>query len=44
MKTLPSKRNDQVKIISKTHFEKLGDMIKSLKNERNSFKDQVKKP
>ena len=42
MKTRPSKEMIKLKYISKTHFEKLGDIIKSLKNERNGFKEQVR--
>ena len=37
----PFEKDEQVKIISKTDFEKLGEMIKSLKNERNGFKKQL---
>ena len=38
----PFGKDEHVKIISKTDFEKLGEMIKSLKNERNGFKEQVR--
>ncbi len=38
----PFGKDEQVKIMSKTDFEKLGEMIKSLKNERNGFKEQVR--
>jgi hypothetical protein len=34
----PFIKDEQVKIISKADFEKLGGMLKSLKNERNGFK------
>lgn len=35
------KGDDQVKIMHKTDFDKLGDMIKSLRNERNLLQQQV---
>ena len=38
----PFQKDEPVKIISKTDFEKLGEMIKSIKTERNSFKEQVR--
>jgi|GEM_PF-2827801 len=38
---IPFKGDDQVKIMHKTDFEKLGNMIKSLRNERNLLQNQV---
>jgi len=38
---IPFKGDDQVKIIRKGDFDKLGDMIKSLRNERNLLQNQV---
>jgi hypothetical protein len=38
----PFGKDESVKIISKADFEKLGGMIKSLKTERDSFKEQIR--
>ena len=38
----PFGKDEHVKIMSKTDFENLREMIKSLKNERNGFKEQVR--
>ncbi len=38
----PFGKDEQVKILTKTDFEKLGEMIKSLKIEMNGFKEQVR--
>ena len=37
----PFGKDEQVKIMGKTDFEKLGEMIKSLKTERNRLRKHV---